>query len=224
MPKTIIRYAPSTMRRLFALAVLLAAAPAGAQTHSVPLVSDSAASGAVSDRCAPAQTGRGPAAVWVGINDSTAGEGRALTEMTRDRSPDRFALCVAANAARNVEASVRFRAVGGQVEQVAGLAVRVIDAGTYYVVRADARAGNVRLYRVAGGAATQIGGRDVSVTPDDWHNLRLRAVGDAFQVGLDGAQLFEARDGAIREAGRIGVWIKSDSATHFERLMVSVLD
>jgi hypothetical protein len=212
------------VRGLFVLAVLLAGVPAGAQPRSVPLVSDSAASGAPSDRCAPAQTGRGPVPVWMAINDETAGDGRALTEVTHDRSEDRFVLCVAANAARNLEVSVRFRSIGGQVEQVAGVAVRVVDAGTYYVVRADVRAGNVRLYRVAGGAATQIGGRDISVTPDDWHNLRLRAVGDLFQVGLDGARLFEAHDGAIREAGRIGVWIKSDSATHFERLMVSVLD
>jgi hypothetical protein len=115
-------------------------------------------------------------------------------------------------------------AVGGEVEQMAGLAVRVIDAGTYYVVRADARANNVRLYRVAAGVATQIGGRDVSVTPDDWHSLRLRAVGDAFQVGLDGARLFEVNDGAIRQPGRIGVWIKSDSRILFERMIVTALD
>jgi hypothetical protein len=131
---------------------------------------------------------------------------------------------VAPNAARNLDVSVRFRVVGGAVEQVAGVAVRVVDAGTYYVVRADVRANNVRLYRVAGGVATQIGGRDITVIADDWHNLRLRAVGDFFQIGLDGARLFEVSDGALRQPGRIGVWLKSDSATHFERMMVTVLD
>jgi hypothetical protein len=207
-----------------ALAMLLAAAPTLAQPRSVPLASDATPTGTTTDRCATALTGRGPPPAWVVINDASASDGRALTEMTRDRSEDRLALCVAPLQARNLELIVRFRIVGGQVEQTAGIALRVLDAGTYYLVSADARANAVRLYRVVGGARTQIAGRDITVTPDDWHSLRLRASGDSFQVGLDGARLFEASDRAIGQAGRIALWIKSDSATRFERLTVTVLD
>ena len=211
--------------RALAIALLLAASPALAQQpRSVPLASDAIETGSPTDRCAAAQTGRGPPPAWAMINDASASDGRALTEMTRDRSDDRFALCIAPLQARNLELNVRFRIVGGQVEQAAGLALRVLDAGTYYVVSADARANAVRLYRVVGGARTQIAGRDISVTADDWHSLRLRASGDMFQVSLDGARLFEASDRTIGQAGRIALWIKSDSATRFERLMATVLD
>jgi hypothetical protein len=216
------------MRRLavwsLAAWALLLAAPALAQTRSLPLMSDSTQSGATTDRCTPALAGRGPPPVWVVTNDSSASDGRVLSEMTRDRNEDRFALCVAPTAARDLDVSVRFHTVGGRVERVAGIAVRVVDAGTYYVVRADARLNNVRLFRVAGGVATQIAGRDITVTEDDWHSLRLRAVGDLFQVSLDGARLFEANDRTIRQPGRIALWTKSDAATHFERLMVTLLD
>ena len=210
--------------RSLAVSALLLAGPALAQPRSLPLMSDSTQSGATTDRCAPALTGRGPPPVWVVANDASASDGRVLTEMTRDRSEDRFALCVAPTAARDLDVSVRFHTVGGRVERVAGIAIRVVDAGTYYVVRADARQNNVRLYRVASGVATPIGNRDITVTEDDWHSLRLRAFGDIFQVSLDGARLFEASDRAIRQPGRIGLWTKSDAATHFERLMVTVLD
>src|SRR5262249_12381257 len=162
---------------------------------------------------------------WVVANDPGASDGRALTELTRDRNEERFALCVAPAtlAARDLDISVRFRAVGGRVDQAAGVAVRVLAAYTYYVVRADARNNNVRLYRVANGVAQSIGGRDITVTPDDWHSLRLRAFSDVFQVSFDGARLFEASDRTIRQPGRIALWTKSDSAAHFERLMVTVL-
>ena len=83
--------------------------------------------------------------------------------------------------------SVRFRPVAGKVDQAGGIAVRVKDARNYYVVRANALEDNVRLYAVVDGDRRQFAGKAVKVATNQWHTLRLRAIGDRFAVFFDGA-------------------------------------
>ncbi len=219
-----------TLRRIAvtAAALGLVAAPVAAQralVRGVPLAADSTPSGAPADFCQPLLTGRGPPPAWTIVNDSSATQGRAVTEATRDRNDSRIALCLTnAPAARNVDVTVRFRPVGGRIDQSGGIAVRVIDENHYYLLRASALDNSVRLLRVVGGVAAQIGARDVSVTVGDWHSLRLRATSERFEVFLDSARLFEALDGTIDLPGRIALATRSDGATHFETLAVTPLD
>lgn len=217
------------LNRLAAAAALsLLAVPAAAQpslVRGVPLAADSTPSGAPADFCRPLLTGRGPPPVWTIVNDASAMQGRAVTEATRDRNDNRIALCLTnAPALRNVDVTVRFRPIGGRIDQSGGIAVRVIDENHYYLVRASPLDNTVRLLRVVGGVAAQIGAREVSVTQGDWHSLRLRATSERFEVFLDSARLFEALDGTINLPGRIALATRSDGATHFETLAVIALD
>jgi hypothetical protein len=94
--------------------------------------------------------------------------------------------------------------------------VRARDADNYYVVRANALEHNVRLYRVVNGRGTQLAGRDVPVASAVWQTLRITAEGPRFAVYLDGKLLFEANDRTFGNAGRVGLWVKSDSVSLFD--------
>ena len=49
-----------------------------------------------------------------------------------------------------------------------------------------------------------------------WQTLGLRVEGERFEVSLDGRTLFSAADRTFAEAGRVGLWTKADSLTHFD--------
>ena len=87
-----------------------------------------------------------------------------LAETSGDRTSDRFPLAILKGfEARDVEVRVRFKPVSGKVDQAAGLMVRVRDEDNYYIARANALEGNVRLYKVVDGKRRQFAGADVEV-------------------------------------------------------------
>lgn len=96
--------------------------------------------------------------------------------------------------------------------------MRVRGPGNGHGVRASAAEKNVVLYRVVGGRRTQIGGADVAVLAEEWQSLRIVVEGPRFRVWFGDKLLFEAADAAIPDAGRIGLWTKSDSVTLFDDL------
>ena len=50
----------------------------------------------------------------------------------------------------------------------------------------------------------------------------MSAKGTTFQVRLNGKLLYEVDDATFTGAGRVGVWTKADSVTHFDDLAVTV--
>ena len=211
---------PTTFRRstLAALA-LLVVSPSGAQgRQKTPLTFEDAPTGAPPPGFSSALTGRGGPVRWVVLEDASSPEGpKVLAETSKDRTSDRFPLAILDGfEARDVAVSVRFKPVSGTVDQAAGLVVRLRDARNYYVARANALEGNVRLYRVVDGRRTQFAGVDVRVPRDRWQTLGLRVEGERFEVSLDGRTLFSATDRTFAEAGRVGLWTKADSLTHFD--------
>ena len=59
----------------------------------------------------------------------------------------------------------------------------------------------------------------VTVLQGKWRELGLRVEGDRLTVSLDGKELFSATDRTFAEAGRVGLWTKADSLTHFDDLV-----
>ncbi len=127
-------------------------------------------------------------------------------------------------SARNVDVVVRFKAVGGTVDQAGGIAVRLATPDDYYVVRANALEDNVRLYRVVNGSRQQIKGINTKVAANQWHTLGLRAEGDRFTVSFDGKPLFTAGDKTFANPGKVALWTKADSVTHFDKISITALD
>jgi hypothetical protein len=170
-------------------------------------------------------TGGGPVSAWKIVSDPTATAQKAIAQTSRDRTDYRFPLAVYQPlSAKNVEVTVRFKPVAGQVDQAGGIAVRLADRDNYYVVRANALEDNVRFYRVVNGRRQQIQGADVKVAPSQWHTLGLRAEGNRFTVSFDGKPLFTAEDKTFANAGKVALWTKADSVTHFDTISITPLD
>ena len=125
--------------------------------------------------------------------------------------------------AQDVEASVRFKAVSGRVDQAAGLAVRLQDADNYYIARANALEGNVRLYRVVKGDRKQLASASVKVPSGQWHTLTLRAEGDRLSVSFNGKPLITQTDQTFLSLGKVALWTKADSVTHFDQIRITPL-
>jgi hypothetical protein len=204
------------------LVLVMTGSPAGGAP--VPLLNEQAAAGAAPEGCQTALTGGGGPVKWVAVADKDAPRGLALAETSGDTTNNRFPLCILPTVnARNVDVTVRLRPVAGRVDQAGGIAVRLADASTYYVVRANALEDNVRLYHVTGGVRRQFAGRDIKVASGQWHTLRLRLVDDRFEVWFNNQALFTATDRRIPVAGRVALWTKADSLTHFAELSAEVL-
>ena len=169
-------------------------------------------------------TGGGPPPTWRVTADPTTASGRALAQLSTNTTDNRFPLAVYRNASpRNVKASVRIKAVAGRVDRAGGIAIRVQDANNYYVVRANALEDNVRFYRVVNGRREELKGANTKVLPSVWHELGLRANGDRFTVTFNGAELFTATDATFARGGRVALWTKADSVTHFDSLSIEEL-
>ena len=173
--------------------------------------------------CLQGMTGVGRVTQWQAVQDPVALGGWALSETAGDATDLRFPLCISVQTiARDVDATLRFKAVGGSHARAAGLVLRAQSANDYYVVRAEALEGTVRLYRMQGGRRALIKGQDkADVASDQWHALRVIAKGNSFDVSLDDQPMFKATDGSLPLAGTVGVWSQADSRILFGSLVVA---
>jgi hypothetical protein len=168
------------------------------------------------------------------VEDATSpAKPKVLAQTSTDSTSKRYPVCVYDKAgAKDVDLSARFRPVSGKVDQAAGLVWRYKDKDNYYVVRANALENNVVLYKVQNGLRTDLKvrgkttgyGVKAEVPKDKWSTLRVTAVGDLFEVFLNDRKLFEVQDKTFTEAGKVGVWTKADSVTHFDALKFASLD
>jgi hypothetical protein len=171
-----------------------------------------------------ALTGDGKRGEWVVVEDATAESGRALAQVDADPTDYRFPLAIyMPTVPSNVEATVHFKPVAGRVDQAGGIVVRLVDHNNYYVARANALENNVRFYRVVGGRRQELATANITVASGQWHTLRLRAQGDRFAVSFDGSVLHNTTDKTFPTPGKIALWSKADSVTHFDWLEIKPL-
>ncbi|WP_438010371.1 hypothetical protein WME89_18055 [Sorangium sp. So ce321] len=167
------------------------------------------------------RTGSGAAGSWVIKAEPGAPSGKGvLAQISADPTGGRFPLAVVDEPTlRDLRLSVKCRAVSGKVDQACGLVFRYRDENNYYITRANALEGNVRLYHVRDGRRTQLASWSGAVT-GNWHELRVEAREDRIQVFWDGSQVIDATDQTFTAPGKIGVWTKADSVTYFDDLTV----
>lgn len=170
------------------------------------------------------RTGKGAVGDWRVVEDATASQGKAVAQVGADPTDYRFPLAAYEPLpVQDVEASVRFKAISGRVDRAGGLAVRVRNADNYYVVRANALEDNVRLYRVVNGNRQQLASASVKVSSGQWHTLTLRAEGDRLSVSFDGRKLITQTDRTFTGPGKVALWTKADSVTHFDQIRITPL-
>jgi hypothetical protein len=170
------------------------------------------------------RTGQGKPGQWAIVEDASASGGRAIAQTSTDTTDYRFPLAIYQGvSAKDVLVSLRFKPVAGKVDQAGGIAIRVASADDYYVVRANATEDNVRFYRVIKGRRQQIEGSNTKVASGQWHDLALHAAGNRFTVSFDGKELYTATDATFADAGKVALWTKADSVTHFDRITIQPL-
>lgn len=154
-------------------------------------------------------------------SQSSTGGRKQLARRSSDASENRSYLCIYDDLkAKDVDVTVFFNATSGTFEQSAGVAVRVQDANNYYVLRANAKVGNVALLKVNDGKVETVADRSTAITLKKWQKLRLVVTGDSFEAFVDDVSLFTAKDGAIGKEGKVGLWTKSDSEARFDDLRI----
>ncbi len=146
-----------------------------------------------------------------------------LAQLDGDRTAERFLTAVAAEpSVRDGRASVRCQLVSGKIDQACGLVIRFKDAKSYYVARASAVEKDVNLYVIKDGKRRLLGGAKGAIAAG-WHELRIDARGDHFEVLWDGGRVYAGDDKTFPDAGRVGVWTRADSVTYFDDLSVTPL-
>lgn len=169
-------------------------------------------------------TGQGTPGHWSVVADPSAAGGRAIAQTSTDTTDYRFPLAVYQGAsAANLEVSLRFKPVGGKVDQAGGIAIRLASPDDYYVVRANALEDNVRFYRVVKGRRIQIAGLNTKVASGEWHTMGIRAEANSFAISFDGKLAFTATDGTFTAPGKVALWTKADSVTHFDTIAIKAL-
>lgn len=172
-----------------------------------------------------ARTGSGRIGRWIVQEEKSAPSGtHVLAQVDADATDYRFPIAAADEPVlRDLKLSVGCKMIAGQVDQAAGLVFRYRDENNYYVTRANALEGNVRLYKVVNGSRQQFAGWNGPVTASIWHEYRVEARGDHVEVFWDGQKVIDAKDGTFSAAGKVGVWTKADSVTYFDNLSIEPL-
>ena len=172
------------------------------------------------------RTGTGRGGRWVVQVDQEAPSApNVLAQVDADATDYRFPVAVANEpTAKDFHLTVRCKPVSGQIDQACGLVFRYQNEKNYYVTRANALEGNIRLYHVVNGDRRQFAGWKGAVTSGVWHELRVDAQADHLEVYWDGRKTIDAHDNTFPHAGKVGVWTKADSLTYFDDLRVEPLD
>ena len=225
----------SPISSLLVLALVFTALRSGTEWTKREVAFDDQTAGQPPQGFTCALTGSGRAGTWRILADGTApSRPNVLAQLDDDATSYRFPLCALDGvSARDIDLSVRFKAVKGGKDQAAGLVWRYRDKDNYYVVRANALEGNVVLYKLEKGKRTDLDpkgsgllayGKKARVQSGAWSTLRVVAKGSVFEASLDGQRLFEVEDAAFTAPGQVGVWTKADSVTYFDDLQLIVLD
>ena len=96
------------------------------------------------------------------------------------------------------------------------------DAKNYYVARFNPLENNFRVYKVVEGKRSLFQSAEVKLSEGS-HTLRVVMAGAKITCELDGKRWLEVEDSTFSEAGKIGLWTKSDARTEFDDLTLSEL-
>ena len=158
---------------------------------------------------------------WKVIADPTAPSRPNVLAQLAKNSGSTFNLTLIADTNyKDVDLSVKMKAIAGREDQGGGLIWRAKDAKNYYVARYNPLEDNYRVYKVHKGRRSQLQSADIKHS-EGWHSLRVTMEGDHIQCYYDGKKYLDVKDSTFPESGRIGLWTKADAQSYFDDLTVS---
>jgi hypothetical protein len=120
------------------------------------------------------------------------------------------------------EISIRFRLLGGALDQCAGILFNLKSNGDYLAVRFNGKEDNLVLWTFNNGKRSFVkkGDKDVPIPMKEWHSIKIAVHGTQLEGSLDGEHLLDYTL-AAPVSGKIGVWSKTDSIAEFDDFTVT---
>jgi hypothetical protein len=139
-----------------------------------------------------------------------------LTQTDHDPTDERFPiLAYTKEEFGDFELNTRLRILGGETEQMAGIAFRLQDEENFYVVRLSALGQNIRFYKVVAGMRGRLLGPSISVRTNVWYDLGIKCQGNEITLTLNDRPVIPPLQDSSFSKGTIGFWTKSDSICQF---------
>jgi hypothetical protein len=167
--------------------------------------------------------GKGTLAKWAVVEDATAPSGKHVLQLveSKNRGPV-YNLCLReGNAPSDLTVSVKLRADRGIEDRGGGLIFRAVDERNYYLVRWNPLEKNVCAYRTINGRRITLQFTAVAGGSGAWHSLQVTMRGRVMEVEFDGAAVMSLPDDIFKEAGRVGLWTRSDAQSSFDDLRIA---
>src|SRR5262245_2958651 len=139
-----------------------------------------------------------------------------LAQLARDQTDEHFPLLIyVGETFDDFTLTTRFKTVGGDKEQMPGIAYRIQDEKNYYVVRASSLGNNFRFYKMVNGERGPLFGPEVQVPSNVWHELSIECKGNQIRCLLNGKQAIPTLTDSSFINGKVGFWTKSDAVSYF---------
>jgi hypothetical protein len=159
------------------------------------------------------QTGTGQAK-WAVVADDTA---PSKPNVLKQSGQATYPVCIKDDTSvKDGFVEVKFKALSGKEDQAGGVIWRAKDTNNYYIARANALEDNVTIYHTINGRRTEKKRVNMKVPANQWHTLRVEFQGNHFTVSFNGRPALDWNDDTFKDAGKVGVWTKADSATVFD--------
>lgn len=120
------------------------------------------------------------------------------------------------------EISMRFKLIGGTLDQCAGILFNLQPNGDYLAVRFNGKEDNLVLWTFVNGKRSFVkkGDHDVHIPFGEWHTMKVVVHGAKLEGWLDDVKLIDYTLTA-RVSGKIGLWSKTDSIAEFADYVVA---
>ncbi len=149
---------------------------------------------------------------------ATTDEGKVLAQLAESPNADFNVILVDGTKARDVDLSVKVKAIAGKNDQGGGLVWRAKDARNDYIARFNHNEDNFRVYKVVDGVRSQPF-QDADVKHHDGFTaVRVTMKGDHIEGFVDGKKYLDVTDSTFPGTGQVGLWSKSDARSLFDDL------
>jgi len=168
-------------------------------------------------------TGSGTKSTWAVKRDPSAPSAPNVLAQTADEAVDfHFPYALTSDERfGDFAVSVKLRTISGRIAQSAGIIFRFVDSDNYYVLTADPKKNAVILYKYVEGKRLILGEGAATVSANEWHTMKIVAVGNQMKLYFDGRLLSAAMMDTTFKEGMIGVWTQADSVSYFDDLIIN---
>jgi len=133
-----------------------------------------------------------------------------------------YAVATGIDDFQNGEISIRFKLLGGALDQCAGILFNLKPNGDYLAVRFNGKEDNLVLWKFEKGQRSFVkkGVKDVHIPYKEWHAIKIAVHGTQLEGALDGEKILDYTLPAP-VSGKVGVWSKTDSIAEFADYVVA---